>query len=112
MNIIQDLEKLKSRCDDLLSRYSELTKDEIDELVRSTAMVYQTSFERQAKMIEKLERNIETIESKNLEIDLFMTAHEAFLRILGLEQEFEDFVKDTIAEVETKHRKQHLTRVK
>lgn len=108
----KELEKLKKRCDDLLSRYNELNKEEIDELVKSTAMVYQSSFERQAEMIERLERNIETIESKNLEIDLFMAAHEAFLRILGLEQEFEDFVKDTIAEVETKHRKQHLTRVK
>jgi hypothetical protein len=112
LNKTHDLEKLKSRCDHLLSRYTECTKDEIDELVKSTAIIFQSTMEKQSDMIETLEEKIEAIEFKNLEFDLFIEAYEAFLRSKGLEQEFENFVKETIAEVEYKHRKQHLTRVK
>jgi DNA-binding NarL/FixJ family response regulator len=112
LNKTHDLEKLKSRCDHLLSRYTECTKDEIDELVKSTAIVFQTTMEKQSEMIETLEEKIEAIEWKHIEMDLLNQAYESFLRSNGLEQEFEDFVKETIAAVEYKHRKQHLTRVK
>lgn len=112
MKQTHDLEKLKSRCDHLLSRYSELTKDETDELVKSTAIVFQTTMEKQSEMIETLEEKIENLDWKHIEMDLLNQAFESFVRFKGLEQEFEDYVKETIAAVEYKHRNQHLTRVK
>jgi hypothetical protein len=97
----KQFDALMERADGLLSRYSQLTKDELDELAVTLGAVMQIGNERHTELLERVKENDIVYDQARDELNELrnsITIMEAFILEKGLKDDLMAYAEETLQE--------------
>lgn len=105
MEKTQQLQKAKAKCNELLGRYNDLAKKEIDDLIQSLATFVHLQADLNSEHVNKVQARAEKTEADMEELEFQLQVYESYIQSTDQEEEFINYISETTRAVENKKTK-------